>query len=173
MAHRCLAGDADAIREFVEHFERRVFVLCLRMLGHRQDAEDTAQEALHRAVRYLHNWDPTQPITPWVMKIAANRCRTALARRAKMPIPVENAGVSLSSNVPVEVGLADDMQRALETLPPHVRRCFEMFYLRQQSCIEIAESLAIPEGTVKTWLHRGRKQLAEFLRQQGHAPGDG
>merc|ERR1712014_30653 len=87
LAQRCLDGDQSALREFVESFQQQVFALCLKMLRHRQDAEDTAQESLLRAVRYLKSWDPNQPLTPWVLKIAANRCRTALGKRNRTPIP--------------------------------------------------------------------------------------
>lgn len=170
IAQRCLAGDPKAFREFVEHFERQVFALCLRMLGHRQDAEDTAQESLVRAVRYLGNWNPGQPLTPWVMKIAANRCRTALVKRAKLPVPAEDLGNQLTDSPSPPLGLGEELGRALATLSPNQRACFEMFYLHDLSVGQVADAMSVPEGTVKTWLHRSRKQLAEKLRERGVTP---
>lgn len=170
IAHRCLAGEPGAFREFVQHFERQVFALCLRMLGHRHDAEDTAQESLIRAVRYLGNWNPEQPLTPWVMKIAANRCRTALARRAKLPILTEGTGSEVSRRTASVLGLGEELGLALATLAPNQRACFEMFYLQELSVAEVARAMSVPEGTIKTWLHRSRKQLAERLKERGVTP---
>ncbi len=75
-----LSGDPDAPSQFVGLFQQVVFGLCLRMLNHRQDAEDVAQETFVRALRSIHRVDPDRPVRPWLLGIAANRCRTALGR---------------------------------------------------------------------------------------------
>ena len=53
------------------------------------------------------------------------------------------------------------------------RTCFVLFYQQDQSCLQIAEMLDCPEGTVKTWLHRARKELAETLKRRGVVTEDG
>src|SRR3954469_16967107 len=75
-------GDPQAPRLLVERFQGVLFGLCLRMLGHRQDAEDVLQEVFLRALRGMAGFDGTRPLRPWLLGIAANRCRTALARRS-------------------------------------------------------------------------------------------
>src|SRR5438552_3290062 len=73
------AGDPRAPRVLVERFQGVIFGLCVRMLGHRQDAEDVAQEVFLRALRGVAGFDGSRPLRPWLLGIAANRCRTALA----------------------------------------------------------------------------------------------
>ncbi len=169
LAKRCLAGEADALRAFVQIYQQQVFALCFRMLGHRQDAEDTAQDSLLRAVKYLDSWDISQPLTPWVMKIAANRCRTVLSKRAKRPTLANLDQVSHTS--PQEGNLlGEELQLALNILQDHHRTCFVLFYQQEMSIIEISEFMQVPAGTIKTWLHRSRKLLAERLRDRGLDP---
>lgn len=169
LAQRCLLGDARALREFVEVYRPPVFALCLRMLRHHQDAEDAAQESLARALRYLESWDSSQPLTPWVMKIAANRCRTNLGKRARTPTASEVVN-HLPEAPSGSVGLGEELQLALKVLVEHQRRCFCLFYEQEMGIAEIAQIMDVPAGTVKTWLHRSRRQLAQRLRERGLEP---
>ena len=79
------SGDSQATRLLVERFHGIVFGLCFRMLNHRQDAEDVTQETFLRALRAIFGFDAARPIRPWLLEIAANRCRTALALRMRRP----------------------------------------------------------------------------------------
>lgn len=170
LVQRCLAGDEEALREFVARFQQRVFALCLKMLRHRQDAEDAAQESLVRAVRYLSSWDSSRPLAPWVLMIAANRCRSALAARARRPVPAR----SLPDTVePAETGrtdLREELEQAFGTLKEKQRTCFLLYYQQELSVSEVAEAMDVPEGTVKTWLHRSRNELAAMLANRGVTP---
>jgi len=170
LAQRCLMGDAGALHEFVEVYRPPVFALCFRMLRHHQDAEDTTQESLVRALRYLGSWDSSQPLTPWVMKIAANRCRTHLGKRTQRPVTSAEIQEQASSPAVDHASLAEELQLALDVLVEHQRQCFCLFYELQLSISEIAQAMDVPEGTVKTWLHRSRKQLAQRLRERGITP---
>lgn len=67
--------------------------------------------------------------------------------------------------------LSEELNLALDQLRPDYRRCFELFYGRELSIAEISERLGVPQGTVKTWLHRSRKELAEHLQRRGVLPG--
>ncbi|MEW4488044.1 RNA polymerase sigma factor [Thalassoglobus sp. JC818] len=170
LAQRCLAGEESALREFVDAFQTQVFDLCLRMLRHRQDAEDIAQESLIRAIRYLKSWDPDYPLRPWVLKIAANRCRTALSKRSRTPTPTAHLPESVSDQQSPQLGLAEELELAMQELKAEHLECFVLFYQNELSIQEIAELMSVPDGTIKTWLHRSRKQLAETLRKRGTTP---
>ena len=85
LARLCLKGDEFSQRAFVDQFQGLVLSVCWKMLGHRQDAEDVAQEVFVRAFRHLEHWDQERPLKPWLLMIAVNRCRTALERRSKLP----------------------------------------------------------------------------------------
>jgi len=170
LVRRCLAGDELSIRQFVERFQQVVFALCLKMLRHRQDAEDVTQESLLRALRNLDRWDPTRPLLPWLMAITANRCRTALTSRNRQP---RVGGEAIEHPAP-QAGdawiLAEELQLAIDGLREEYRMCFEMFYLQESTCAEIGAVMKVPEGTVKTWLHRARKELSESLKRRGVSP---
>jgi RNA polymerase sigma factor (sigma-70 family) len=163
------AGDARAPRLLVERFQGVVFGLCLRMMGHRQDAEDVAQEVFLRALRGVAGFDGSRPLRPWLLGIAANRCRTALARRARRPGPVESA----EERVDHRPGLADpddlagELERALGRLRPEYRLVFALYHDQGLPYEEIARAVSRPVGTVKTWLHRARAELAEDLSRRG------
>jgi RNA polymerase sigma-70 factor (ECF subfamily) len=69
--------------------------------------------------------------------------------------------------------LGEELQIALSELRDEYRTCFVLFYQQNQSCQEIAEIMNCPEGTIKTWLHRARKELAESLKRRGVVTEDG
>ena len=168
LALQCLAGDATSVRAFVGRFQQLVFSLCLQMMRHRQDAEDVAQESIVRAVRHLATWDQSRPIEPWLLGIAANRCRTALDRRNRRPVVMENLPEPLTNGQAAAAnGIAEEVQRAVDTLRDDYRQCFTLFHVQQLSVQEIADLMHVPTGTVKTWLHRARKILADELQRRG------
>jgi RNA polymerase sigma-70 factor (ECF subfamily) len=163
-----LHGDQGAIRLLVDRFRGRVYGLCYRMLGHRQDAEDVTQESLVRAVRGLHRWDAAREFVPWLLAIAANRCRTHLATNAKR----RGASHQVETLVDARVDrlearqTAEEIETALRLLRPDHRRAFLLFHVEGRSYIEIAAECRVPLGTVKTWVHRARRELAERLRER-------
>lgn len=173
LVERSLTGDAQGVRLLVERLHRPVLSLCLRMMEHRQDAEDVAQESLVRMVRYLGSWDRTRAFIPWVMTIAANRCRTARQRRRVLAgvgtVPEEVAGRQEATG---HREIARLVESALQNLREDYRAAFVLFHLEHLSIEDVSQALAVPAGTVKTWLHRARKQLADILRGHGVQPGD-
>jgi len=164
------SGDPQAPRLLIERYQGVVFGLCYRMMSHRQDAEDVAQETFLRALRSLAGFDATRPLRPWLLEIAANRCRTALARRARRP---PAASRTIEDRPDPRPGLADpddlaaELERGLQALRPEYRLVFILYHEQNLSYDEIAAAVARPIGTVKTWLHRARAQLAEDLTRRG------
>jgi RNA polymerase sigma-70 factor (ECF subfamily) len=163
------SGDPRAPRLLVERFEDVIFALCLRMMGHRHDAEDVMQETFLRALRGVSGFDGERPLRPWLLGIAANRCRTALGRRSRRPIVVE----AVEDRPDTRPGLADpddlagELERALARLRPEYRTVFVLFHEQGLPYEEIAQALGRPVGTVKTWLHRARNEMAEHLQRRG------
>ncbi len=171
LVRNCLTGNESSQRMFVEQFQGLIFGVCLRMLGQRQDAEDVAQEVFLRVFRNLHRWDQVRPLRPWLLTIAANRCRTHLEERGRRPIPCDlQADLLPQRSVSQPQDDAEEVQKALLTLRQEYRQCFVLFYQQELSVVEVAEILNRPEGTVKIWLHRARKEIAEYFRQRGFLP---
>ncbi|MEZ6058459.1 MAG: sigma-70 family RNA polymerase sigma factor [Planctomycetaceae bacterium] len=162
LVERSLAGDSAALGELVDRFQQPVFALCLKLLRHRQDAEDVAQESLVRMCRHLATYDVTRPLISWVLAIAANRCRTAIEGRSRRPIPVEEVP-AVAAPLPEITSLPEEVDQALSTLRPEIRTCMILFYLNELSLAEISETMDVPIGTLKTWLHRGRNELSAKL----------
>jgi RNA polymerase sigma-70 factor, ECF subfamily len=156
--------------EFVERFQGQVFGLCWRMLRHRHDAEDAAQETLLRALRHLKRWDRTRPFEPWLLAIAANRCRTHLGKRRGTVQGMEWAeeiGEENSLQNEAAEQMREELSLALGDIRPHWANAFRLFHEREHSYIEIAEKLSIPVGTAKTWVHRARREIvARFMRRE-------
>ena len=172
-AIRC--GDPEAPRQLIERYQGVLFGLCFRMLGHRQDAEDVMQESFIRALRGFAGFESGRPLQPWLLGIAANRCRTALARRARRPATVEAA-----EDWPDDrAGLADpddlagELERALARLRPDYRLVIALFHEQNLAYEEISQTMGRPVGTIKTWLHRARAELADYLDRRGVRPEGG
>jgi len=173
LVRRCLTGDPAAARELVERFQPDVYGLCVRLLAHRHDAEDVAQEVFLRVFRSLARWDAGRPLRPWVLGIAVNRCRTWAGRRAKGPELADYLHET-PDHRPADdsTELARELRAAVDDLRPDYRTVFVLFHERGQSYEEIAEVVGRPVGTVKTWLHRARLELLDRLRARGFALDD-
>ncbi len=169
LVDRCLSGHQPAFGQLIDRFRGQVFGLCYRMLGQREDAEDATQETFLRVVRNLHRWDPERAFEPWLLTIAGNRCRTRLAKRMRHPnmmsldYPIEDQSTELAQ----AKLLNEEIDLALQTVRAEYREAFLMFHKREMSYAEIARSLKIPLGTVKTWVHRARRELISRLRIRG------
>jgi RNA polymerase sigma-70 factor (ECF subfamily) len=167
LVRRCLAGDGEAIRSMVDCYQGPVLRLCYRMVRHQQDAEDITQEVLVRAVRSLRTWDGVRPLRPWVLAIAANRCRTHLAKFARRPVATERLDdVTDERPLDHDRDLAAELELALAQLRPDYRLVVVMFHEQEMDLGEISQAIGRPVGTVKTWLHRARAELARQLARQ-------
>lgn len=171
---RCLRGDDGAIAALIERFQGRIYGLCYRMLGHRHDAEDAVQETFVRAVRSLAQWDATREFSPWLSAIAANRCRTMMERRAKRKTATGDVELAADDRPDrhAALQLAEEVQRALGGLREDYRQAFLLFHVDQLSYADIGAALEVPLGTVKTWVHRARLELAAALRERGVVEGE-
>jgi RNA polymerase sigma-70 factor, ECF subfamily len=172
LVRRCLEGEAEAAGALVARFERQVFALCYRMLGQREDAEDVAQESFVRALRSLRSWDAERDFAPWLLAIAGNRCRTWLSARARRPRLASEVERIEDSTPPPEAArnLAEEVERALGGIRAEYRQAFVLYHEQELSYGEIAEAMDCPLGTVKTWVHRARREIVEQLRSREVLP---
>jgi RNA polymerase sigma-70 factor (ECF subfamily) len=168
LVRRCLRGDAESVRTLVDRFQAEVYGLCLRLLGHRHDAEDVTQEVFLRIFRSLRRWDASRPLRPWVMGIAVNRCRTWMAQRVRRPELADYLQDTAAAPAPDDSAeLVAEIRAAVAALRPEYRTVFVLFHEHGHAYEEIAAALGRPVGTVKTWLHRGRLEVLEHLKRRG------
>ena len=186
LASEARAGSQRAYREIVERYERPVFNLVVRMVRDRGLAEDLAQDAFVKAFRALDTYRPDQgKFSSWLFKIAHNTAIDHLRRRELDTVPIDAGGdddadfheilADPESGSPLDAAVRGDLVEALaeaiERLRPEYR---EVVTLRHQEGLaydEIAEVAGLPLGTVKTYLHRARKELATLLTEAGWGPG--
>jgi RNA polymerase sigma-70 factor (ECF subfamily) len=156
----------------IDQHHSLVFKICMKFLGHRQDAEDATQETFSRFAKYFDQWDPKRPLEPWLAKIAGNRCRSFLAsRQAVRHNPIRHHSISslvepvreLSSQTEAADQLKEELTIAIATLPEMQQVAFKMFHEEELSYAQISEQIGHPLGTVKTWVHRARQQLIQRL----------
>ena len=155
--------------DLVDRYRDQVFGLCYRMLGHRQDAEDAAQETFVRALKSLSRWDQDRDFEPWLLAIAGNRCRSLLAVRMRRPAPAPLIA-EVADERPDQTAadnLGEEVRLALLQVRSEYREAFILFHEQELSYAEIAAAMQRPLGTVKTWIHRGRSELIERLRDRG------
>jgi RNA polymerase sigma-70 factor (ECF subfamily) len=176
LVNRWLTGDASAFEALVRRHERPVFRLALRMLGNREEAEDVTQEALLSLHRHGHSFRRESRFSTFVYRVAANaalnRRRTLGRSRARERLLAErqSGGIDLPSS-PRDPGDAAAgaqaqarVQEALQELPPDLRLAVVLYDIEGMPYGEIARVLEVPEGTVKSRIHRARHALRERLR---------
>ncbi|WP_218933785.1 RNA polymerase sigma factor [Rubripirellula lacrimiformis] len=168
LVEQFFACDEQAFDKLVGRHHSLVFRVCLRMLGHRQDAEDATQETFSRMARYLSRWDQRRPLEPWLVTIAGNRCRSLIAgkqRRHVFPLADDPATTSAAEQQNADQ-LAEEVGLALAQLPAEQRMAFELFHQQSMGYADIAAKMGRPVGTIKTWVHRTRNHLIESLCQR-------
>ena len=182
---QALAGGEQATRELVVRYERPVFNLIVRMVQDPGTAEDLTQEAFAKVFRSLRTFDVRLRFSAWILKIAHNTTIDHLRRHAPETVPLERSAdreeeqrgglaailADESLEDPAAAAERKDMARSLERAIARLRQDYRevvvLFYLEGASYQEICEATGLPLGTVKTNLHRARKELAEAMAALG------
>lgn len=165
---RAVAGDATALNDLLRLHYDRVYAICLRMTGNEADALDACQEALMAIVRGLARFDQRSAFATWAYRVATNACLDELRRRRRRPIAsVDEATVIEHRDLPENAPERLDVQAALARLPVEFRAAVVLRDLAGLSYEEIAATLDVPPGTVRSRIARGRAALAAVLRPTG------
>lgn len=160
-----------------------MFALIVRMVRDRSLAEDLTQETFVKAYRNLAAYDAERKLSSWLFKIAHNATIDHLRRREVETVPLdaspddeERPGLDRRLADPAERGpdlavgrgeLARALEAAVGSLRPEYREVVLMRFAEDLSYQEIAEATGLPLGTVKTHLHRARKELVAALAARG------
>jgi len=182
LVQHCLQGDGSAWEELVRRHTRRIFNICYRFTGNRTEAQDLSQDVCLRVYRTLASYRSAHGgFATWVTSVTRNllidhyrrtkRDRVTDSLDDAMPA-VENK--QSSARRPDELALlgelSNQVQRALIKLSPELREAVILRDLQQLEYGEIQRTLAVPEGTVKSRINRGRIELARILQQMGVRP---
>jgi RNA polymerase sigma-70 factor (ECF subfamily) len=174
-------GREAAYRELLRRYERPVFSLVFRMVRDRTIAEDLAQDTFVKVLNHIDRYRPEFKFSSWLFKIANNVAIDHLRKRQLDTVSMDgspHAGTAaeieatsfeladqsesaLQEMVSRELGSA--IERAISHLRPEYRSCILLRHVEGRSYEEIAATLDLPLGTVKTFIHRARHQLRELL----------
>ena len=167
LVRRFLAGDAGAATDLITRHERRVYAVCLRVLGNPDDAADAAQDALLAMIRKLDGFRGEAAFTTWLYRVAMNVCYDHLRRAKRRPVLRRDDDApapepALDDHADAVAG-AHDIAAALEQVPEDFRVAIVLADVHDLPYDEIAKVLDLPVGTVKSRVHRGRIALAKAL----------
>jgi RNA polymerase sigma-70 factor (ECF subfamily) len=173
------SGDADAFVELSKRYHRRVFHEAYRITRNRQDAEDALQDSLLRAFFHLNKFQERSSFSTWLTRIAINSSLMILRKkRGCFEVSIDGIDDPGGKYEWWEIrSLAEDpessyarrerealLREAILRLPPRCREVVELWQAREYSAREIADTLGISVGAVKSRLSRARLSLrAELL----------
>lgn len=169
LVEACRANDPMALKDMVDRFQQDVYRVCCRLMSDPHEAEDLAQESFIRVFRSLHTWDQDRPLKPWIISIAINRCRTALAKRARRPnlSPLLDCNPGREVTAERSTDLQQEINAAVDELRTEYREVFILFHTEEIPYESIGSMMRKPVGTIKTWLHRARLAVVQRLRERG------
>ena len=166
---------AEEFERIMREYQDRIFRLAWSILRDRAAAEEAAQDALLRVWKGLPRFRGTSSLSTWIYAITRNACISRLERRRVAVFSIEqpatrraaeSAGASAIFTAPVV-----DVEELLDHLPAKYRQAVVLFYMQEKSYKEVAQMLGLPEGTVKTYLFRARRSMAEEVARRGAPKG--
>jgi RNA polymerase sigma-70 factor (ECF subfamily) len=180
------SGEPSRLTGSLSLLQQTVYSFSMKVCGHREDAEDTAQDVLLKAIPYLPRFDSARALGVWLYKVAKNRC--LMSRRKSKFAPARM--LSLEELMPTREDLqtlaappggtpealllagerADNLLQAVRKLPPDYRLVLVLHDMEELQTAEIASILSLQQGTVRVRLHRARlfvrRELAGVASQR-------
>jgi RNA polymerase sigma-70 factor, ECF subfamily len=182
LVQQCLQGDASAWEELVRRHTRRIFNICYRFTGNGTEAEDLSQDVFLRVYRTLGSYRSAHGgFATWVTSVTRNllidhyrrtkRDRLTDSLDDAMPVVENKESAGRRPDQQLLLGeLSSQVQAGLAKLSPDLREAVILRDLQQLEYAEIQQVLAVPEGTVKSRINRGRIELTRILSQMGVRP---
>ena len=174
-------GRDSAYRELIRRYERPVFSLVFRMVRDRELAEDLAQDTFVKVLSHIDKYRPEFKFSSWLFKIANNVAIDHLRRRQLDTVSIDGSphaatagdveatrfDLAADQETPLEElasrELGSAIEQAIARLRPEYRSCIMLRHVEGRSYEEIAATLDLPLGTVKTYIHRARHELRTAL----------
>lgn len=170
-------GDSDAFERIYRLHSRRVYALCLRMVGNTAEAEDLAQEAFLQLFRKIATFRGESAFSTWLHRLAVNVVLMRLRKKTLSETSLEETTEpdEESGGPRKDVGGPDlrlsgsidrvNLQRAIEELPPGYKSVFVLHDVQGYEHNEIADIMGCSIGNSKSQLHKARTRLRELLQE--------
>ena len=173
LLERFAQGDEAAFEQLFREFQGDVYGWIVQVIRDPGVAEELTVETFLRVHRSRQRFDSTRNFASWARRIAVNLAISHL-RRNRPEVPVEEATLGNLGGWQSDPAIASDIQdkvrQAFAKLPPAERAVASLAYLEERSHEEIAQSLAVPKGTVKSRLFRASRLLRKHLAKLGVTP---
>jgi RNA polymerase sigma-70 factor (ECF subfamily) len=175
LIRRCQRGDRLAIEALIRRYQNYVYRLCYLVMRNEQDAEDMTQETFIRAFRALPRFEIRKDTSfeAWLYRIAVNACRSRMRRKWYQVLPWPDPAPQMMSepeDQPERLMMRgeqrDEMLSAVDSLGEKHRMVVILRYYAGLSNEEIARTLNIPSGTVRSRLHIARQRLRKLLAER-------
>ena len=167
---RAVQGDHEALNDVMRLHEDRVFSVCLRIMGNREQALDATQDTFLTVFRKAHQFKGRSAVGTWIYRIAVNTCYDQIRkakRRPSQPMPdYYDPEDELAGDQVEAAAVRPDIRKALQAIPQEFRAAVVLSDMEGMSLPDVAEVLGVPVGTVKSRVFRGRRLLAELLGNQ-------
>ena len=182
LVRKAQQGDEAAFEQLYEAHKRRVFSLCLRMIGDPSRAEDLSQQAFLQLFRKIGSFRGQSAFSTWLHRLVVNVVLMHLRKKGLDVVPLEETDSSRDERPRKEYGSVDrhlagsvdriTLQRAIDGLPPGYRRIFVLHDVEGFEHNEIARMTKCSVGNSKSQLHKARLKLRESLRRDVTKMGD-
>lgn len=155
---------AAAFELLLDRYQEKVFRLVYSMMKETARAEDVTQDIFLKMWQVLPDYDGRASLSTWLYTISRNTSLSALrADSYRRTLPIEDSEPQATHR---EAGMQQmQVKQLLGRLPEMQQHVITLFYLQDRSVEDVAHMLDLPEGTVKSHLHRARRALAEMVRK--------
>jgi RNA polymerase sigma-70 factor (ECF subfamily) len=182
LVQKILAGDLNSFQKLVEMYQNLVVHVVFRLVSRKEDREEICQEVFIKVFQNLAGFKFQSKLSTWIGKIAFTTTVNYL-RKHKVhhdeerktfvnmdndddfydPVDVIHSDLPTPAEMIEKQDTLTIIQKNIEKLPPPYQTIITLYHLDQMSYQEIAEIMELPEGTVKSYLFRGRKKLKDLL----------
>jgi RNA polymerase sigma-70 factor (ECF subfamily) len=164
---RILAGEQKAYAQLVDHYKSYAFTLALKILNHRPDAEEAAQDAFIKAYHNLASFNRQAKFSTWLYRIVFNTAISYKRKQKKNFQDIDHVVIAYEQGAEGMVERKDKgkfIQKAMRNLTEADKMAITLFYLKEFSLEEIGAITGQPPNTVKVRIHRARLKLADELK---------
>jgi RNA polymerase sigma-70 factor (ECF subfamily) len=155
----CCAGDRNTYELLVRRHYKRIFLICLGILGNIHDAEDIAQDAMLKGYVRIGTLRNDSQFGPWIARIAKNLCVNFIRRKKY----TKTVAAERAAHANQSVTDYDNLQQAIEQLPQEIRAPLVMYYFDGQSVKKVAKTLDMSSSGVYLKLRTAIRQLHNLL----------
>ena len=167
LIEKILSGDKNLYSILVDRYKSYAFTIAFKILDHRPEAEEVAQDAFVKAFHHLKNFNQQAKFSTWLYRIVFNTAISYKRRRKQKMESIETTIIAHAHEGENQLETRDKqnfVQEALKNLNQADRLIISLFYLKEFSLEEMSEITEISAQNLKIRLHRARKKLAEALK---------